>query len=162
MMLLSVTKDTKSITYSSLMAKMIHQKQTLQFKCTGCGTCCTGGDDHYIAMSKTEASRIQKHLGITTAWFQRRYVMHLTRNTLTARMHKGRCVFLNKEDKCSIYHLRPVQCRTYPYWPELLESKQAWNNEAKHCEGINCGATVPITEINKKLTMQLKSEQDEP
>jgi len=139
---------------------MIHQKQVLRFKCTGCGKCCAGDEDHYIAMSKAEAVRIRKYLDITEAWFRRHYITHLTRNTLTARMHKGRCTFLNKEGKCRIYHLRPVQCRTYPYWPELLESAQAWNNEAKHCEGINSGTIVPIEDITKKLTQQLKSERD--
>lgn len=137
---------------------MIHKQQTLRFKCTGCGKCCTGGDDYYIAMSRTEASHIRKYLNITEAWFSRRYVTHLTRNTLTARIREGRCTFLNKEGKCRIYHLRPVQCRTYPYWPELLESTQAWNNEAKHCEGINLGTVVPINDIELKLAQQLKSE----
>ena len=140
---------------------MIHQQQTLRFKCTGCGKCCTGDEDHYIAMSQTEAKRIQKHLNVSDTWFRRRYVMHLTRNTLTARMHDGRCVFLDKNKACRIYNLRPVQCRTYPYWPELLETKQAWNNEAKYCEGINVGAVIPVGEIAKKLAQQLTSEQDE-
>lgn len=141
--------------------KMIHQQQALRFKCTGCGKCCSGGEDHYIAMSKTEAKRIRKQLNITEAWFRRRYVSHLTRNTLTARMHEGHCVFLNNEGKCRIYNLRPVQCRTYPYWPELLETTQTWNNEAKHCEGINFGTVVPIKDIKQKLALQLKSEQDD-
>ena len=140
---------------------MIYQQYALRFKCTGCGKCCTGGDDHYIAMSNTEANRIQKHLNITTAWFRRRYVTHLTRNTLTARIQNGHCVFLNANGKCRIYQLRPIQCRTYPYWPEILENKQAWDSEAKHCEGVNTGHVVAIKDITKKLAIQLKSEQDD-
>jgi len=139
---------------------MIHLQQALHFKCTGCGKCCTGGEDHYVAMSKMEAKRIQKHLGVSSAWFRRRYVNHLTRNTLTARMHNGRCVFLNDNGKCRIYQLRPVQCKTYPYWPELLENKQTWDSEAVHCEGINFGSAVPISNIKKKLAMQLKSQEN--
>jgi len=140
---------------------MIHQRQSLRFKCTACGKCCTGNEDHYIAMSKKEAKNIQTFLNITQRWFRRRYVKHLTRNILTARMHKGRCVFLNKNNECLIYDLRPIQCRTYPYWPELLETQKAWNNEARHCEGINSGTIVPIKDITQKLALQLKSEQDE-
>jgi len=140
---------------------MLHKKQQLRFSCTSCGKCCTGGSNHYVAMSKTEAALIRKHLGVTDDWFRRRYVEHLTRNTLTARMPEGRCSFLNKNWQCKIYHLRPVQCRTYPYWPEILETNKAWNNEAKHCEGINRGSVVSIKEINNKLLQQLRSEQDE-
>lgn len=140
---------------------MLHNKQALRFHCTGCGQCCTGGDDHYIAMSAKEAERIRQHLQISDNWFRRRYVSHLTRNTLTARMHNGRCVFLGQDKKCRIYSLRPVQCRTYPYWAEVLESKQTWDAEAIHCEGINMGAIIPIKDIKRKLSLQLKSEQDE-
>jgi len=140
---------------------MYHKQQPLRFHCTGCGKCCSGGSDHYVAMSKNEAERIRRHLGITDSWFRRRYVEHLTRNTFTARMPEGRCTFLDKKGQCKIYHLRPVQCRTYPYWPEILQNKQTWNNEAKHCEGINAGAIVPIKNIKQKLAQQLRSEQDE-
>ena len=143
------------------MILMLHKQQALHFKCTGCGKCCTGCEDHYIALSQTEAEKIRQHLDVSKQWFKRRYVMHLTRNTLTARMQKGRCTFLDKKGQCKIYRLRPVQCRTYPYWPEILESKKAWNNEAKHCEGINMGAIVPIKEIKRKLAQQLRSEEDE-
>jgi len=162
MMYLTVIKGTKPTAFSRhVKIIMIHQQRALRFKCTGCGKCCTGGEDHYIAMSKMEAQRIQKHLGISSNWFRRRYVTHLTRNTLTARMHKGQCVFLSDSGKCQIYKLRPVQCRTYPYWPELLENKRVWDNEATHCEGINVGNVVPITDIKLKLAMQLKSEEDD-
>jgi len=30
------------------------------------------------------------------------------------KMIKGRCIFLNKEDRCRIYECRPVLCRLYP------------------------------------------------
>jgi len=30
------------------------------------------------------------------------------------KMIKGRCIFLNKEDRCRIYECRPVLCKLYP------------------------------------------------
>ena len=140
---------------------MIYQQQALRFECTGCGKCCTGNNDHYIAMNKVEAERIRKYLDISESWFRRRYVSHLTRNTLTARMKDGRCSFLDPQGSCRIYHLRPVQCQTYPWWPEVVETKRSWNNEAKRCEGINAGSVVPVKNITHQLTRQLKSEQAE-
>lgn len=138
----------------------LNKHTRLHFQCTACGKCCTGGDDHYIAMSPTEAEKIRTHLGVSRNWFQRRYVTHLTRDTLTARMLNGRCVFLDKKGQCKIYLLRPTQCRTYPYWPEILESKTSWDNEAHYCEGINSGSVVTIKEIKAKLTQQLRAEKD--
>ena len=51
--------------------------------------------------------------------------MNLKRNKET-----GSCVFLNSSSgKCGIYDARPVQCRTYPFWPSLLEDEEAWKDE---------------------------------
>lgn len=70
--------------------------------------------------------------------------------------HNGlddRCIFLGEDGKqCSIYEARPVQCRTYPFWPRLITNQLGWDAEAvvpdstpgRHwspseggCEGIN-------------------------
>lgn len=40
------------------------------------------------------------------------------------------CVFLDPFGKCSIYPVRPIQCRTYPFWPSLLEDRETWESEA--------------------------------
>ncbi len=45
------------------------------------------------------------------------------------------CIFLENK-KCSIYSVRPTQCRTYPFWPSIM-SESEWNLESKLCEGIN-------------------------
>ncbi|CAM9763325.1 unnamed protein product [Chrysoparadoxa australica] len=70
------------------------------------------------------------------------------------------CTFLGSDGRtCGIYEERPVQCRTYPYWPRLIKSKEDWMAEAvvpddvpgKHwsplsggCEGIS--ASVPLVD----------------
>jgi len=40
------------------------------------------------------------------------------------------CIFLNPIGQCSIYDVRPIQCRTYPFWPSILKNKQTWEEEA--------------------------------
>ena len=40
------------------------------------------------------------------------------------------CVFL-ENNQCSIYEARPVQCSTYPFWPNILKSEKAWNEEVR-------------------------------
>jgi Fe-S-cluster containining protein len=65
----------------------------------------------------------------------------------------SQCHFLGDDGKtCQIYEARPTQCYSFPYWPRLIESKEAWDEEAvvpddvqgKHwsassggCEGMN-------------------------
>ena len=46
------------------------------------------------------------------------------------RKDDGACIFLNPIGQCSIYDVRPIQCRTYPFWPSILKNKQTWEEEA--------------------------------
>ena len=38
------------------------------------------------------------------------------------------CSFLGEDKKCSIHTVRPSQCSTYPWWPELMHPKE-WDWE---------------------------------
>lgn len=46
------------------------------------------------------------------------------------------CVFL-KDKKCQVYGARPLQCRTYPWWPQNLRSQHSWEETSQVCEGIH-------------------------
>jgi Fe-S-cluster containining protein len=46
------------------------------------------------------------------------------------------CIFL-KDKACTIHPVRPRQCSTYPWWPELI-NKESWDYEREHiCEGLD-------------------------
>ena len=62
------------------------------------------------------------------------------------------CIFLkrDKEGKslCSIYPVRPTQCRTWPFWPENLKTPRHWARAAKNCPGMKNGGTFyPIEQV---------------
>ncbi len=77
-----------------------------------------------------------KALELSTSDFSRLYVRRIgQRYSLTEKAGYD-CVFL-KDGKCQVYKQRPKQCRTFPFWPQNLRSKEAWNQAAKECEGIN-------------------------
>jgi Fe-S-cluster containining protein len=142
---------------------MDFQNQPLRFECTRCGACCCGDEDHYIAIRERDIERISKHLGISVTWLKRRYIEHLTRQYYTVRIgDDGRCEFLDKQGHCRIYPVRPVQCQTYPYWPEIVNDPEQWRAEARHCEGINRGNVVPLETITAALRRQQAFERDEP
>jgi len=123
-----------------------------QFACTGCGRCCTGPGDYYIEVSENEQRRICEHLGVSWSWFRRRYVFRYDDEVESLVMEKGgACVFLDDNNRCRIYSVRPTQCRSYPYWPELLGSRRAWQREARRCEGIGQGPVIPLARIRAVL-----------
>lgn len=139
---------------------MFYLTKPLRFQCTACGACCTGGSDHYIAVSQQEAEKIRQHLGVSSAWFKRRYIEHLTRDSWSIRLSHGHCVFLDNKGQCKIYQLRPTQCKTYPFWPELLTSEQVWLKQRRYCEGINNGKQVSVQHIKRQLKIQQQAEKE--
>ena len=62
------------------------------------------------------------------------------------------CVFL-ESGKCSVYQARPIQCRTYPFWEEILKSEKAWNEEAAYCPGIGKGNIIPPEKAAEALLL---------
>lgn len=123
-------------------------KKGLKFKCTGCGQCCTGAPGA-VWLSELEIEAFAKYFNITRELFLETYTKKIDgKISLKDDSYNYDCIFL-KENKCTVYPLRPHQCRTYPWWPKILESKQEWEEAAKWCEGINHpeAPLIPYDEI---------------
>lgn len=100
-----------------------------------------------------------KFLGLKTAQFTRQYcrkadgVFHLKDGT------GPECIFL-KGTRCTVYKVRPVQCRTWPFWPEVMSAK-TWSKEVKaFCPGVGKGRLVSGAEIDQVLFEQKAWEDD--
>jgi Fe-S-cluster containining protein len=107
---------------------------------------------------RNEAEAICTHLGLTWEWFRRHYLKCLDDARLVAADNAGSCIFLAADGRCGIYAVRPMQCRTYPFWPELVSHESDWQREARRCEGINRGNVVPVARIRRAVMACL----DEP
>jgi hypothetical protein len=44
--------------------------------------------------------------------------------------------------------VRPIQCKTYPFWNHILQSKQTWISEKRRCQGIGKGKLYTLNDIN--------------
>jgi uncharacterized protein len=132
--------------------------QGLQFTCTQCGNCCTGGPG-YVWISPEEIVRLAEHLAITPEETVERYCRRVNgRFSLKERRTPEGlydCIFLKEIDvdgaregiasrrkACSVYAVRPLQCRTWPFWPENLASPESWKNSGKRCHGMDNGPRV--------------------
>lgn len=118
----------------------------LRFECTGCGNCCRGGEG-YVFVGAGEIERLAAFLGLALDDFGRRYLRRvgaryslLERRSATAEGETSfDCVFWAEDRGCTVYEARPVQCRTFPFWPEVIRSQGTWRDEAKRCPGISAG-----------------------
>ena len=130
-------------------------KAGLQFSCTQCGNCCTGAPG-YVYLSREEIGRIAAFIGRTDGTLGKEHLRRVGfRYSLTEDKKNGDCCFLKTEDgkrTCSIYPVRPLQCRTWPFWNVLLDSPEEWADAAKGCPGMNKGTKYDFVQIEVRRT----------
>ena len=130
-------------------------KDGLSFTCTQCGNCCTGAPG-YVFVSAEEIARISAFLGRIDGSLDRKHLRPIGRRfSLTEDKASGDCCFLVHADgkrMCSIYPVRPLQCRTWPFWDINLESIDDWNAAAVHCPGMNRGKRYDFVQIELRRT----------
>ena len=64
------------------------------------------------------------------------------------------CRFL-KNDGCSIHPAKPTQCRIFPFWPELVESRREWQKTSRYCPGMGQGPLIQI-EVARQQAQEMR------
>lgn len=138
----------------------------LRFECTCCGRCCSGAPG-VVRFNEDEARAMAGALGLDLKAFLDRYTRMTSEGaSLNEREteHGMDCVFLDRQTVpgkaiCSVYEARPVQCRTFPWWPEHLASPREWQRLGRRCEGVGRGAFVPVEAIRVQRERQILAER---
>ncbi|MBX6313893.1 MAG: YkgJ family cysteine cluster protein [Isosphaeraceae bacterium] len=118
----------------------------LSFECTRCGACCTGAPG-YVWVDEEEIARLAKHLGLTLEEFGRKYLRRVGHRYSLLEKPGGDCIFWDRSAGCTVYPARPTQCRTWPFWPENLETPAAWERTQRACPGAGRGRLYTLEEI---------------
>ncbi len=119
----------------------------LRFGCTQCGKCCTGKPGT-VKISEADIHRLAERGGFSETRFRADYTRQLPDGIMTLREREdGVCVFYDPSQGCTVYDLRPRQCRTYPFWHANLKSSTAWETAARGCPGIGQGDLHSAEEI---------------
>lgn len=118
----------------------------LAFECTRCGACCTGAPG-YVWVGEEELRRLAGHLGLSPEAFAGRYVRRVGPRLSLVERPNGDCIFWDRGSGCTVYPARPVQCRTWPFWPENLETPEDWSRTARRCPGSGRGRVYSLEEI---------------
>jgi uncharacterized protein len=121
---------------------MMGSMDSLRFACQpGCTKCCH--QEGYVYLTEDDLLRAAAFTGMTPVAFEARYV-YRTRHEMRFRKPRNKqCPFL-EDHGCAIHAANPTQCRTFPFWPELVERKAAWNRTARYCPGIGKGPLIQI------------------
>ncbi len=88
-----------------------------------------------VYLTLEDRQRMAKVLKISASQFTRKYCEKVGGiYRLKEQKADKSCTFL-EEKKCQIYEGRPTQCRTWPFWPEVMGAK-LWKKEvADFCPG---------------------------
>jgi uncharacterized protein len=139
----------------------------LRFACTQCGNCCTGGPGA-VWFTPDEGRAMAARLGVDEAEFLRRFSRTIgsRRSLIERKTEFGHdCVFLDRASTpgkavCGLYDARPMQCRTWPFWPENIETEDAWQATKARtpCPGMGSGRLYSFVEIRVQRDLDRKRE----
>lgn len=120
----------------------------LRFECQpGCTECCR--QKGFVYLTEADLKRAAAYLKMSAAAFEKKHV-YRTRNRMRLRVPRdANCSFL-LNDGCSIHPAKPTQCRIFPFWPELVESRRGWRKTARYCPGMDRGPLIQIEGVREQ------------
>jgi len=124
----------------------LHDEVFSQTNCLQCANCCKS----YPPLLKApDIRRIAKHTGLSEAEFMSRYLVLDEDDDWV--MHSTPCPFLQADNLCAIYAVRPAACREYPHTnrKKLYQIKDITMQNAEICPAV-----APILE---RMAQNLKT-----
>ncbi|MBL0103938.1 MAG: YkgJ family cysteine cluster protein [Bacteroidetes bacterium] len=132
------------------LAIALHKKAFKAVDCLACANCCKTMSPTY---KKADVKRISKHLGMS---FSQYYEKYLYKDKSGDYMNtQGPCQFLRKDNKCSIYPVRPKDCSGFPHTQNRDFKLYIAGTHIQNME--YCPATMYIVENMFDLVMNKKN-----
>jgi Fe-S-cluster containining protein len=140
------------LTLDEYEAELLHSRPyydeaPLHFECTHCGHCCSRPG--VVVFSASDLSRLASHLCTTIGDVREGFFNGAQDPIITVDDDHG-CPF-HVDERCTIHSAKPTQCATYPFWPEIVGTAEAWTHERSECEGIGRGKPYSAADIRLLL-----------
>ena len=120
----------------------------LRFSCRRCGRCCAAKDS-LVLVNKQELQAMAAYLKVGVPDFMKKFTEKADGFVSIMSRPNGTCVFY--QDGCTIYPVRPIQCRTFPFWSDVVKSPHRWQEQAKKCKGMNKGKIWDVETVREQL-----------
>jgi hypothetical protein len=125
-------------------------KDGLHFECTRCGHCCTGAPG-FVWVDAKDIEMIAEYLGESPGVVALSYARPVEERWSLREKANGDCVFYDREAGCTVYPVRPPQCRTWPFWESNVATPEAWRRTCRICPGSGQGDWIPAEEIVRRM-----------
>jgi uncharacterized protein len=115
-----------------------YHRRGLRFACTKCNRCCERAGD--VLFQASEAAAVAERLlgpGASASVLEGTLWSAEYDGSWRIEVPEGGGCALLGPSGCSVHDIKPVQCATYPFWPEILANRHLWRYEARACEGIS-------------------------
>src|SRR5436309_3151995 len=122
----------------------------LRFRCTRCGNCCTGAPG-FVWVNDDEVAAIADHREESVPHVIGLYTRVVDGKRSLREKANGDCVFLDRSRRCTIYPVRPRQCRTWPFWESNVRTPEDWQRTCAVCPGSGKGELISAEEITRRL-----------
>jgi len=122
----------------------LHEEAFAHINCMDCGNCCKSLPP---IINNTDIARISKYLRLKDSEFR---VNYLTIDDEDLVFKKTPCVFLEPDNSCLIYDVRPRSCKEYPH------TQRDNMKGILHLTFRNATVCPAVKEILEKLRLHFK------
>ncbi|AVB77099.1 YkgJ family cysteine cluster protein [Methanococcus maripaludis] len=128
--------------------------KNIAWHCRMCGGCCDSP-----SVSKKDVANIAGFLKIPFDEVVKKYLVNFDGMTGRLKTSKEKCIFLDENNKCKIYRVRPIICRLRPYSVQIKDKNLVLTYDGwflENCKGLFMGDLDPDEEYYKHAETVLK------
>jgi Fe-S-cluster containining protein len=132
----------------------------LKFSCKRCSSCCRY-DPGFVYLSEKDLEKLTAELKLDRNSFLDKYcrwIKGLEGKKFLSLKEKSNKDCILWDSGCIVYTARPLQCRAFPFWDNILYSAQSWKMTASACPGMNKGEL----HTEKAIQEYIKLRETEP
>ena len=126
-----------------------------------CGRCCTRrGKYGHVYVNAEEIRALAAVLEMSVRKFEREYTLVDPCGWTQLVFEDEHCPFFEPGTaQCRVYQARPTQCRTFPFWSDMV-GPRGWTREARNlCEGVGRGPSHDAQTVEARM-VEMESWDD--
>lgn len=121
------------------LAGELHKQAFEIIDCTRCANCCK---TMIVKLDESDVNRIAQHLGLAPSEFVDRFLEPAEQQG-DFIMRQRPCPLLGADNRCTVYDVRPTECREYPHTDKPGFAHRTMGHAAN---ALNCPAVFWIVE----------------